>query len=228
MDDDAGWDMRLGWAHGLIASDPEQRAAALVRLSYARRHTEDALGRSQEIWHLTAPLGPAEQYREPAFLEALEAYQHVQSCSLPDALWGRPTGAGITTWPGLPYALLFLEWEARYPQEWTTHAKSWTTKEHLLRDLAVEGHDERVRAKLVELTDIVVRRAHRCKDREYVRIARAVDGVDLRERLGAAAQSDSPWARCHARYVLWLLDRPEVPNSLHVWRTWLAQASAGD
>ncbi|WP_103533507.1 hypothetical protein [Streptomyces sp. SM11] len=34
-----------------------------------------------------------------------------------------------------------------------------------------------------------------------------------------------PWARRHAGYVLWLLDRPEVPNTRHVWRTWLAAAS---
>lgn len=26
-------------------------------------------------------------------------------------------GGDVATWPGLPYALLFLEWEARYPLE---------------------------------------------------------------------------------------------------------------
>ncbi|MFF0964496.1 hypothetical protein ACWDQO_03110 [Streptomyces sp. NPDC003703] len=44
----------------------------------------------------------------------------------PEGLWsGSGYGRGeISTWPGLPLSLLFLEWEARYPQEWTEHAKA--------------------------------------------------------------------------------------------------------
>jgi hypothetical protein len=149
---------------------------------------------------------------------------------LPDALWdGRPDGGDLRAWPGLPYALLFLEWEARYPEEWTRHAKAWGTKEGLIRDLAAVGPaglEPMIRAKLIELVEVVVRRAYRCKDREYVRVARAVDGDELRNRLGRAHRSENPWARLHAGYVLWLLDRPEVPNTRHVWRTWLATAAA--
>ncbi|CAL9331555.1 hypothetical protein SUDANB105_00083 [Streptomyces sp. enrichment culture] len=90
--------------------------------------------------------------------------------------------------------------------------------------MAVSDHDETVRAKLVQLVEIVVQRAYRCKDREYVGVARAVDGEELRRRLGTAVLSDNPWARLHAGCVLWLLDRPEVPNTRHVWRTWFAAA----
>ncbi|MFF7816242.1 hypothetical protein ACFZCF_30650 [Streptomyces sp. NPDC007945] len=97
---------------------------------------------------------------------------------------------------GLPYALLFLEWEARFPQEWTRHAKSWGTKQSLIRDMARTHQDEAVKATLTDLVEIVVRRAYRCKDREYVRVARAVDSADVRGRLDRAVDSDSPWARC--------------------------------
>ncbi|MCW8095191.1 hypothetical protein [Streptomyces tauricus] len=95
-------------------------------------------------------------------------------------------------------------------------------KQALIRDLAATDHDQQLRTELVELVDLVVRRAYRCKDREYVRVARAVDGDELRERLHDARGSADPTARLHAGYVLRLLDRPEIPNTRHVWRTWLA------
>ncbi|WP_235618346.1 hypothetical protein [Streptomyces sp. CB02400] len=210
------WHERLGWAFGLTASDPAERAAALVRLADAERNTQDALDRYNRAWRRGYPLGRQAARRN--YLKALR-------CSLPGGLWDRPAGPGISTWPGLPYVLCFLEWEARYPQEWTRCAKSWGTKEGLIRDVAAAHHDETVRSKLVELVETVVQRPYRCKDREYVRVARAVDSEDLRSRLGRAARSDNPWAQRHAGYVLWLLDRPEVPNTRHVWRTWLATAS---
>jgi hypothetical protein len=88
--------------------------------------------------------------------------------------------------------------------------------------MALAHQEEAVRAKLTDLVEVVVLRAYRCKDREYARVARAVDSADLRGRLGRAADSDSPWARIHAGYVLWLLDRPDLPNTRHVWQTWVA------
>jgi hypothetical protein len=224
-DDASAWDERLGWAFGLIAEEPADRELALVRLSEAKRAVHDALDRFNELWWLTRPLGTEEQYRESAFLEAGKVHSETQAYSLPEALWSRPIDVDVTEWPGLPYALLYLEWEARYPQAWTRHAKGWGTKEGLIRRLAVTRHDEWVKTKLTDLVEMAVNRAYRCKDREYVRVARAVDSDDLRGRLGAAACSDNPWGRTHASYVLWLLDNPDVPNSRHVWRNWLAKNS---
>ncbi|MGV9558838.1 hypothetical protein [Streptomyces sp. NPDC003522] len=225
--DDAGaWAERLGWAFGLIAQDPAVRGAALGHLAQAQRKVTDALARSEEMWLLTRSLGAEEQYREPAFAQARHRHQQAQRCLLPDGLWGGPVGGDLASWPGLPYVLLFLEWEARYPREWTQHAKAWGTKQSLIRRVARAGQEEAVKAKLTELVEIVVRRAYRCKDREYVRVARAVDSADLRGRLDRAAGSDRAWARCHAGYVLWLLDRPDLPNTRRVWQTWLAGEAA--
>jgi hypothetical protein len=223
-DDDQGWADRLAWAYGLIATKPVERAAALVRLASARAEVLSARARFNEAWHLTSALGHEAQYREPMLVAAQGAYDEAASHCLPEALWNTPISGGISRWPGLPFALLFLEWEARYPQEWTQHAKAWGTKRTLIRKLAVSNHGEAGRAKLVDLVDLVVQRAYRCKDREYVRVARVVDGDDLRYRLDRAHCSDNPWAQLHARYVLWLLDRPGIPNTRYVWRTWLAES----
>ena len=220
-DEADAWRARLGWAFGLIADDPAEREAALAHLDGARRNAWAALDRWNELWQLTRPLGPEEQYQEPAFKRAREVYADMCSHSLPEGLW---MGEGDRE-PSLPYALLFLEWEARFPREWTEHAKAWSTKQSLIRCMAAADHDQPTRAKLIDLVEVVVQRAYRCKDREYVHVARAVDGEDLRHRLGNAAASDNPWARLHAGYVLWLLDHPEIPNTRHVWRTWVAEAS---
>jgi hypothetical protein len=224
VDDARAWEERLGWAYGLIAADPAERDAAQERLAAARRSTGLARRRFDEAWRLASGQGVRSPLDAPAVRRAHDEYVAVQRRSLPDGLWDGPHRAEIAGWPGLPYALLFLEWEARYPQEWTRYAKAWGTKQALIRDVAAAAGDETVRAKLVDLTATVVRRAYRCKDREYVRVARAVDGEELRGHLAGARESDDPWARLHAGYVLWILDRPGVPNSRHVWRTWLAEA----
>ncbi|MER5950347.1 hypothetical protein ABT127_30325 [Streptomyces sp. NPDC001904] len=216
IDDDGVWHDRLGWAFGLVASDPAERSAALVRLAEAERNTQAALDRYNAAWRLRYSLGRQAAYRN---------YQKALRCSLPGGLWDRPAGPDMGAWPGLPYVLLFLEWEAKYPREWTQCAKSWGTKQSLVRDVALAHNDEAVAGKLVDILEVIVQRPYRCKDREYVRVARAVDSVDLRSRLVTAACSDNAWAQRHAAYILWLLDRPEVPNTRHVWRTWLAAAS---
>ncbi|THV29060.1 hypothetical protein [Glycomyces paridis] len=216
------WEARLGWAFGLIDEDPGVRAAAIEHLERTQETTHRALERGNEALRASYDLTePQWEEARPAYLAVWRAYRDTQRYTLPGAMWNRPRReAAIKDWAGLPYALLFLEWELAYPAEWTRHAKAWGTKERLLRDLAVPGHAEPVRAKLVEFTDAAVRRAYRCKDREYVRVARAVDGPDLRKRLADAADSDSPWARLHAGYVLHLLDHPALPNSRKVWLAW--------
>ncbi|MFF5004792.1 hypothetical protein ACFY3G_18415 [Streptomyces phaeochromogenes] len=226
MDDARAWDKRLAWAYGLIANDPAERAAALDHLASARRRTEEAQHRFNETLRTLQGQGVMYPYQDPALRSANEEYLWARSHSLPSGMWDRGPGEDLAQWPGLPYALLFLEWEARYPEEWTHHAKAWGTKEGLIRDLATDavGQDPVARTKLIDLVEIVVRRAYRCKDREYVRIARVVDGDPLRVRLEGARRSENPWAQLHAGYVLWILDRPEVPNSRHVWRAWLADA----
>ncbi|MFJ3305191.1 hypothetical protein ACIPSA_19115 [Streptomyces sp. NPDC086549] len=203
----------LAWAYGLISPDLAERAAALDRHARARTEVEAAFDRLREG-----------RFRRLWFRPRMRAYRRASGRCFPGALYGGSKyGHGeISTWPRLPLALLFLEWEARYPLEWTEHAKAWGAKEALIRDLAATDHDQHLRARLVDLVGLAVQRTYRCKDREYVRVARAVDGDELRDRLHSAKRSGNPAALLHASYVLWLLDRPEIPNTRHVWRTWLS------
>ncbi|MDT0270532.1 hypothetical protein RM844_30095 [Streptomyces sp. DSM 44915] len=211
----SGWDARLGWAHGLIADERARREAALARLAEERARDQAAGDRFNALLRETRS-----NYAAPGVREAFAGWQAAKARVLPDALWSRSRADDIRHWPGLPYALLYLEWEARHPREWTRHAKKWGTKERLLRDLAVPEHATPVRAKLTDLVELAVQRPYRCKDRGYVGVARAVDSADLRDRLTAAARTANPWARRQAGYVRWLLDHPGLPNTRHVWRRW--------
>lgn len=217
------WAERLGWSYGLIAPDPVDRGAALAHLAAARTEVQAARARYNEAWLQASRAGSEAWHQEPSVVAARRLYDEAGSRCLPEALWNAPHRDDIGVSPQLPFALLFLEWEARFPQEWTQHAKAWGTKQALIRNVSrCDRLDETVKAKLLDLVEVVVQRAYRCKDREYVRVARAVDGDDLRTRLNRAHRSENPWAQLHAGYVLWLLDRPELPNTRHVWRTWLA------
>ncbi|MFB9660220.1 hypothetical protein ACFQS3_10675 [Glycomyces mayteni] len=223
-DGEAEWARRIGYTLGLTSADPGERAIALARLAAAREGVNEALARFNEGWFQARDLGRLSGwYQEPETRRLLAANSAAQRHAFPDALWNRPHGP-LTDWPGLPYALQFLEWEARFPREWTLHAKKWGTKQDLIRDLARDAHRGAVRARLVRLVTDAVARAYRCKDREYVRIARAVDGDDLRTALATAADSDNPWARLHAGYVLRLLNDPTLPNSRRTWQIWCERA----
>ena len=133
----------------------------------------------------------------------------------------------LPAWGGVPYAVTYLEWEAHHAAEWTRHAKRWSTKQHLIRRLAVPDHTPETRERLVDLIESVVQRRHRCKDREYSHVARAVDGEDLRVRLSKIRDSGQPWARDQAGHVLWLLHHPLVPINRANWFRWLAEHGTG-
>lgn len=219
------WDARLGWAYGLLAEDPAERALALERQRQSQRDVHDAWRRSHDLWASKRTPAAYAPDIDAAALAAHRAYRAAQVKALPEAFWaaGPPPGE-VTAWPGLPYALLYLEWEARHPEEWTRLSKHWGTKQSLIRRLAVPDHGPRTRAKLIDLTIAAVSRPYRCKDREYARLARVLDCPELRVRLSAVADALDPWGRVHAGYVLHLMDHPSLPNSRRIWTTWLSGA----
>ncbi|MER5277962.1 hypothetical protein ABT025_19705 [Streptomyces sp. NPDC002809] len=101
----------------------------------------------------------------------------------------------------------------------TRRAKKWGTKQSLVRDVAAADHGRTVKTKLTDLVETVVQRptaartASTCASLEpwTVRICAAGRKPPL-----------GPTPHGHAGYVLWLLDRPEVPNTIHVRQSWIA------
>lgn len=214
MESAAEWDRRLGWSRELVADDVGRRERALGRLAVARGRRDRALRELNAAWREKGLSGAKEEQARYA-----EARREV----FPDALWDFVPG-GVES-GGLRYALLYLNWEARYPAEWTAAAKSWATKKALLWKLAraVPELSDAVIGELVELIRYAVCREHRCEDVGYALLARAVGEDRLRPVLAGLADDPVDTYRLRARYLLCLLDHPESPRpKAGQWRAWSA------
>jgi hypothetical protein len=216
VDADRDPEVPLGWIVALVSDDEIAHRRALDRY---RESVRDARAARRAYDSLLLRVPRSVSAEDAAWERYRTAWLRTPAVAL---LAERIAPEDMPTWDRLPYALAYLEWEAHFPGEWTRHAKVWSTKQHLIRRLAVPGHEPPTRARLVDLVAHVVNRRHRCKDREYARIARVVDGPDLRERLELARRSDEPWARDQAGHVLWLLHNPDVAINRANWFRWLA------
>lgn len=122
-----------------------------------------------------------------------------------------------------PYALLFLQWELRFPEEWRDSwcNSPWSAKEGVLKAFCGDGPTPQTAAPLEDLVIGTVRRVQRCQDRWYWRLARVIDSPSLRARLVEAGHDDEERTRLRARYLLWLMDHPAANINSAGWRRWL-------
>lgn len=126
--------------------------------------------------------------------------------------------------PWLHCALVYLEWEARYPKTWTREAKGWGYKEEAIRALARHASElpDWAVQRCLDLVLMAVQRQHRCKDGEYAKLGRALARPELRRQLGELTHSPEPHRALRARYLLWVLENPAIPRvNATLWRHWL-------
>ncbi|NUR85269.1 MAG: hypothetical protein HOY71_14390, partial [Nonomuraea sp.] len=145
--------------------------------------------------------------------------------TLPDGLWESVPSKELASWPGLPYALLYLRWEALYPDEWTAHVGGWGTKTGMLQCLAEDAAHlpADVIDDLIELIVSAVLREHRRGDDGYARLVQALRSPQLHDRLQPLTQHAHSGYRLRAGYLLWLLRHPEAAHAKPFqWKTWLA------
>jgi hypothetical protein len=208
------WDQRLGWALELVSSDPARRkwARECLRASDVRR--DRALADFNKVWQDEGSKGA----------EALSRWGAERDRRLPEAFWEYVPVDAYAHWGGLKYLLLYLEWESRYPDEWTAAAKSWGMKGTALQDLtmALPYLPDEVIDQLARLVCLAVRREHRCEDVRYAVLARAIGGARLRPLLAGLADDPVEIFRLRARYLVWLLDHPDLPMpKKSQWTAWL-------
>ncbi|MEV4455336.1 hypothetical protein [Microbispora sp. NPDC049633] len=198
----------------MISEDPARRRRALQYLQGSDERRAKALAEFNEVW----------QHGESAGSEVLFRWCAERDRRLPDALWEYVPVESYAQWGGLKYLLLYLEWESRYPDEWMANAKSWGTKGGGLRDLtrALPYLPDEIVDQLARLVSLAVRREHRVEDMRYAILARAVGGGRLRPLLAEIAGDGHEKIRLRARYLLWLLDHPELPTpKSSQWVAWL-------
>lgn len=123
-----------------------------------------------------------------------------------------------------PYAVLFLEWEAQFPEQWRSAGPGspWGGKKRLLRQFADMGVPQPQIDAVTRLTLAAINRDQRCEDLGYVLVARSLDSPALRAGIDAAACSRDSTVRMRATYVRWAMDHVGAPVTPASWRAWCA------
>jgi hypothetical protein len=220
--------LELDWAFDLVAVDVDVRSRALQRHEATK---EACWAAQQQVDSLAAEAGtprPVEPHlaarMDQLHAAVADANQYLLMSVVAD--W-----TSVHTFredeEGLRFVLLYLLWEANYPGEWE---KSWRTKNTVLRRLGhLAEYPTPLRDQLRSLVMGAVSRAHRCEDQGYVHVARAVTDPDLRAALERArGQADRSGAARRAAFMLFMLDRPSLAVTRHVWRRWLSTYDDAD
>lgn len=211
----------LDWAFDLVAVDADVRSQALQRHETTK---EAHWAAQQQVNALSAEAGtprPAETHLA-ARMDQLRAAVHDANQYLLMSMVTDWTSSGSfrENEQGLRFVLLYLLWEANYPDEWE---RTWRTKNTVLRRLGqLSDQAAPLRDQLRSLVLGAVNRAHRCEDQGYVHVARAIDDADLRDSLRrVSGQTERPVAARRATFMLYMLDHPKRAVSRHEWRAWL-------
>jgi hypothetical protein len=127
---------------------------------------------------------------------------------------------------GEPYAVLFLTWEARFPDEWRCADKWWSrasTKDMILRTMARQGVTAERRQAVEDLLLSAVSGPYRCKDWRYSAVARKINSETLRSGLDQIASSADEEASLRAQFVLSRLEDRALSVNIRSYGNWLAQ-----
>jgi len=214
------------WVFDLIAEDDASRKAALGRHRALLEEFSAAQQRTNRFLTEAAMPVPGRLHVATEFDRAFAAQQAVKIKTLfgPLAAFFEAESAPVRA-VYAPYALLFLQWERRYPDEWreagTWTSSPWTPKELSLARLARDGVPAAHSDEVARLVIAAVEGPYRCKDWRYAPLARRVDGQDLRGRLGALAEHTNPLTRLRVQFLVHLLDNPSQRITRKTWRRWL-------
>jgi hypothetical protein len=104
------------------------------------------------------------------------------------------------------FAILYLEWEMAYPDEWQQDAGTYVSpfglKGSILRAMDWHGVSEPDRAAVQKLLLAAVIGPYRAKDWQYTRVARHIDSRPLREALDTIAGAETTLLRITGALVL--------------------------
>jgi hypothetical protein len=197
----------------LIEADEDKRRAALNRHRELLAASHAALRRVNKIWAQTGLFAP----RQPPFEFAMEQARAVFRANRDATLFG-PMSAGDAR-----YAVLFLQWEARYPDEWREASRwtwsHWGRKEGVLRWFASTGVPEFLKEDVADLVLSAIQRPYRCKDWRYAALVRHVADPVFVERLSRLTDT-------RARFLLHVAANPDQRLTKNSWRLYKVLPSA--
>lgn len=213
----------------LVSRYPRRREIALARHVRSKADLDLAIRAVNVLWW---EAGKTWSPADPVQAVAMRRAQAAHAAAVSNTVHGVVGKFQEVRWAGdlddyrrlSPYAVLFLRWEAQFPEQWRSVGpfSPWSLKRRVLRqfaDMDVPGPQV---AAVIGLTLAAVNRNQRCEDLGYVLVARSLDGPVLRAGIDAAASSPDLNVRLRAGYVRWALDNAQAPVTLASWRAWCA------
>ncbi|MFC0543254.1 hypothetical protein [Kutzneria chonburiensis] len=211
------------WLYDLIDPDDEVRGRALERQQSFVAEAWRAQAWANDVWARAGWRAPI-LFPElaPEWNQAVAQVRWNRERSLGGAMSGW-LNAGTPDVDRASYALLFLRWEARYPQAWrareSTMFSPWSLKETVLRRFGRAGVPATLRDDAVDLLLAAILRPYRCKDWLYARLIHHVPTDVFRDRV----DDPEPLVSARARFLLHVADHPERPVKRASWQRWLDQ-----
>ena len=220
---------RHNWLFDLTDPDPARRRAALDRQTELIATWSAGLRWSNTIWYQN---GRSSDFsHSPGLTAAYDQALAMQRNAIAQTLYSvagefsraRYQELDDAASESVPYAVLFLQWEVGFQNEWRTAApwSPWVQKQRILRSFIKAGPLGWEQA-LIDLVIAAVNREHWCEDRWYAALARLLDSPELRNLLAEAAASTDPLVRLRAGYVSAVLDDRSTAVTVASWRRWLA------
>lgn len=220
-----------GWMFDLVSRYPRRRDAAWARHVRSRADLDRALQAVNALWWQA---GKTSNPADPVLAVSMRRARAAHASAVANTLHGVIGEFLAVRWAGdlddyrrlAPYAVLFLEWEAQFPQQWRSAGpwSPWGLKKRVLRQFADMGVPEPQVDAVTRLALAAVNRGQQCEDLGYVLVARSLDGPVLRARIEAAVCSPDPTVQRRAGYMRWAMDDAQAPVTLASWRAWCAGA----
>jgi hypothetical protein len=200
----------LNWVDDLVATDPDVHDAALTQFRRSEEAQADFRTRFQDLSNEIGASRNQLKYHKH-LVRMAEERAVVEAASLMHQLAMGWLHERVDRGDLVHYALRYLEWESRYPAEWQ---KNWHLKRKLLWQLSRGPMCARHQAMAADVVVLAANRAQHCEDDRYALLARAIDSDDLRARLTEVGND-------RARFLLYMLNHPELGATPYSWRTWL-------
>lgn len=216
------------WLFGLVAVDRVVRHEALARQRASLAAARAALQRGNALLAMTDPATRTQPQLVAAMdqIRAERRWHEEQTLHAPvDAFLSSAPGDDVAQALWAPFVVLYLRWEADFPDEWRAPGSwgwsPWTTKEVLLGRLDRGGLPEEIRPQVIELILSALQRPYRCKDWMYACLVRHLDDASFLNRVGRLVFADDPLVRLRARFVLHVAEHSEHRVTRTSWRRWL-------
>ncbi|MFB9905687.1 hypothetical protein [Allokutzneria oryzae] len=213
------------WMFDLVAPDDILRGCALARLKSSNAAKSEALHWSNSVWARAGTPAPTEPHLSAEMDQARAEYRWHNERTISGQALKLLEHDNRTREAHAPFALLFLRWEADYPNEWCspgTHMWSpWGLKEVILRDLAYRGVPPGVRGQATDLVVAAVRRPYRCKDWMYGQLVRHISDEEFLRRIDALLSVGGHLVSTRARFILHIAQHPERTVKRVTWQRWL-------